>query len=280
MQARTKYETVRREDYVRGPPASHLRHWQVTARGQLLTVKCYEPRAYWALMCRGRIQGFSPGSRLRILKLLATIDPECVMPASFITVTWPDGRRPGYRDVTRAKQVFWRSLEKIAGPTTAVWRVEWELRKSGKHKGKPMPHIHFVAFKIPFIHYSRINELWKRAIRKTSYVRTEIKPLKSAKQGFAYIAKYVAKKQPSTSLVYAAYLNKSQGRCWGVLRPRGLKRSPAESARTYDQDFIESLRTLCERQWPDLTKKQSNSWTIFMKRPERLLALLGMTKGS
>jgi hypothetical protein len=216
----------------------------ITLQGQLLVWKELQQKPTAPqINKRGQVMIFSRDSRLRLLKLLATIDWSRAEPTLFATLTYPDTVT-----ITSAKQMnthrylFIRDLEKDLGKQIAViWRIEWKSRRSGKNKGKYYPHFHLMIFNVSYIAYDTVNSLWKKAIGVNQYVRTEIKEMVNPAQCGYYVAKYCAK-ETDCSLVNAAYLNTvPPGRQWGLLRPSLLPREKERSARLTREQAAKAL---------------------------------------
>lgn len=165
---------------------------------------------------------FTRASRLRLLKTTARIDWTKAKPCIFITLTYPDAALPkSARGQSIHLHSFVRAMEKELGKKVSViWRIEWEERKTGQHKGKVAPHFHLIVFQTAYMDHGRVNDLWRATIGYKAYCRTEVKGMENERQTGYYVAKYCAKVSGDCSLVNAAYLS-NRGRHWGVLR-KGL----------------------------------------------------------
>lgn len=188
--------------------------------------------------------GFSPAARLRMLKLIATIDWKKAGHCLFVTLTYPDDDIPMNNKATNShRYLLHRWIEQHLGKDTCVlWRIEWQTRKTGKLVGCMCPHFHLVVFNVRYLPYKEINAEWARIIGARAYVRTEVKGMTNAQQTVYYVAKYCAKvEEVDCSLVNAAYLN-SGGRSWGILRAGLLPRHKLKIARHKPTNVEDALK--------------------------------------
>jgi hypothetical protein len=172
---------------------------------------------------RGIVTGFSRGSRLRLLKRIATIDWERTGKCIFVTLTYPDWcADTTIQERTQQRSQIIRDMEKHLGRQFAcLWRQEWVCRKSGPFKGYMLPHWHLVCFGVPFFDANILRASWKRILRSDEQPRINVAAANNGSHATRYLCKYVAKKDDQPNLVHAAYLN-GQGRPWGVTRQRLL----------------------------------------------------------
>lgn len=192
----------------------------IEKKGKLLAVawrNCPPPPA--TEKQRGTITNFSRASRLRLLKLIATIDWGLIPSSLFVTLTYPDDTRwddPNER--TKQKYLFHRAMETHLGRNICgVWRIEWKPRKSGPCRGMFVPHYHFLLLGVGYIDHRWIRYYWMKAIDWKGKVATDVKACRSAKKAALYVSKYVAKTHDPHSLDNGAYSN-SNGRHWGYFR--------------------------------------------------------------
>lgn len=124
-------------------------------------------------------------------------------------------------DRTRDRTLFMRSLEKHLGRKVgALWRLEWEERKSGKRLGCLTAHLHLIVFNVRFIEKDVIRACWRRVLHAVGPLMTWIDGIDSGRKKARYVSKYCSKLPDSSVLDNASYLD-SVGRHWGVMR-RGL----------------------------------------------------------
>jgi hypothetical protein len=143
---------------------------------------------------RGEITEFSASSRKRMLELLARLEFDHSSFKAFLTLTYPDREGPPQPKVAkRDRESFQKRLKRRFPAASAIWRREWEPRKSGDFKGVLYPHYHLIFFGLPFVEYSEINTMWQEIIKYPEYVRTEIKGIGNWLQAMYYVSKYMAK---------------------------------------------------------------------------------------
>jgi hypothetical protein len=168
---------------------------------------------------RGKIKGFSRSARLRMLRMIASINWSNVRNGLFITLTYPDehaDRAMGERSTD--KYLFLRYMEKYLGKKVGViWRIEWEPRKSGKRLGVLTAHWHLIVFGVRFIPKELIKQWWQLVLRADGNVVTWIDGIESGKKLARYVGKYCSKLPDASVLDNASYLN-NLGRHWGIAR--------------------------------------------------------------
>lgn len=194
---------------------------------------------------RGRISTFTAQSRMRMFKMTATIDWTAARTGVFITLTFPDACLPMLAsERMRALWEFFRRLETYLGhQVSALWRVEWLPRESGRFKGQAMPHFHLIVFDVRYFPYNVCNWTWKEVLGREcwEYTRTECERLSNERQHGAYIAKYAAK-LPS-SLVSVAY-SRIDGKHWGYYRLKNLPRATMEYFTDVPLKTVRELRAM------------------------------------
>lgn len=217
---------------------------QVLWQGQLLVWRMLQaPPSKSPGAIRGRPGNFSRSSRLRMLKVIAGLDWERSSPCLFLTLTFPDQISiRSNRDISLFRQVFWRRLEKYCGHhVPALWRVEWQVRKTGRKKNYVVPHIHILTFKEHYLPYREVNRWWKETIHVDDYVRTEVKGMSSTRQVGYYVSKYAAK--VDCSLVNDAYRNSIPfGRQWGIFRKSLVPMLPESKVRLLPSPATDAAR--------------------------------------
>ena len=150
---------------------------------------------------RGNIVEFSRQSRKRMLETLARIELGDAGFICFVTLTYPDEVMPvGAADSERDRQTILKRFVRQYPEASAIWRREWEARKSGEFQGEVFPHFHLLFFNLPFVHYENLNGMWGEVIGHDGYLRTEINGIASWKQALYYVAKYMAKPAAGVSL--------------------------------------------------------------------------------
>lgn len=168
---------------------------------------------------RGNVIEFSRASRLRMLKFVARIDWEKLGNGVFLTLTYPDEvERTNSKQLGQDRYLIHRAIElEVGHHTPALWRMEWQARKSGPKTNYLYPHYHLLLFREQFISADRIREMWQGVIHSTVTPRINIEAMTTSKHAAKYVSKYAAKS--SDNLVIAAYHNNAvSGRQWGILR--------------------------------------------------------------
>lgn len=102
---------------------------------------------------RGLCQGFSFGSRRRMLDRLNQVSCGAVLP-DFVTLTLPDDC---FDDCVTSfaktaklhLDVLLKRLHRVCASACGFWRMEWKARKSGLYEGKLFPHFHLMVWGLP-----------------------------------------------------------------------------------------------------------------------------------
>lgn len=99
---------------------------------------------------RGVCKGFSSGSRRRMMDKLNSISVAASLP-TFVTMTLPDeafisSTTEFARQAKHWKDSFTKRLSRVAPGSSALWRIEWQKRKSGAYEGQYAPHFHLMIF--------------------------------------------------------------------------------------------------------------------------------------
>lgn len=103
---------------------------------------------------RGLCRGFSFASRRRMLGRVNEVSVAAPMPC-FVTLTFPDAvfDDDAGRFAKTAKlclDTFFKRLRRVAPQASALWRLEWQSRKSGEHLGKLVPHFHLLVWGLEY----------------------------------------------------------------------------------------------------------------------------------
>ena len=255
--------TTEDDDWVDLNRRRNRREASATVQGELLKYTVLDPGPRKGGGKRKVIRNFSPGSRLRMLKAFHTINWEANYPPIFITLTYPDDLCHTDKDQRAMhRSVMARHLERITGTTVpAAWRVEWEVRKSGRWTGLPVAHHHWLVFRHRWIHRDDVNAAWRKTIGETVYARTQTKRLDKRKAAQLYLAKYISKNACSCSLVNAAYHN-SIGRQYGWLRPEEIPKHTSLEFSRLDNETRRRITQLADEQLPWLPSGTDQSFTL------------------
>lgn len=134
---------------------------------------------------RGKVVGFSKGSRRRLIEKMARLEVPENGSAQFITLTYHndfpdcDGARANWRAFSERLRRRWAS-------SSGVWRME--LQKRGA------PHFHIVAFGLPeALPQSWVLDQWRAVTGDDTITEVSVKPLDGWKAILGYVSKYVAK---------------------------------------------------------------------------------------
>ena len=89
---------------------------------------------------RGKITGFSRGSRSRLLKTVGRLKQD-KLPV-FVTLTYPDDFPVTPERWRRDLATLWRRICRQWPEAAAIWKKEFKRRKRGVNAGKVAPHYH------------------------------------------------------------------------------------------------------------------------------------------
>ena len=257
---------------------------------------------------RGAVWQFSHASRKRMLERLARIDVDKAGFVTFVTLTYPDREGPPTpQDADRDRQNFQKRVNRLFPDASAIWRREWECRKTGRFDGVSFPHYHYLFFLLPFLEADRLNRMWAEVLGWSDYVRTEIKGVKSWRQAFYYVAKYMAKPvgpaadeppegpgpaarkagpgsggEAASSLVYGAYLTapsdeeereerernrKSAGKSWGIFNRKRLPLAERQKLTLPHGEWLLDAKKLGQRQWSGIPDHPAYGYSLFVDNP-------------
>lgn len=203
-----------------------------------------------------------------MLRFLNIIDYKKISHSLFLTLTWPDEcLSMDYSDRTMQRNVFMRHLEKEVGrQVPAIWRIEWEERKSGMYTGDLAPHLHLMVFNVRYISWQRVRELWRQSIRRGSGVlKTWVKGIYNEDGACRYLSKYVSKYR---SLDVSSYLNSGIkfGKHWDVCREGLIPLRPVEADVILGKKQVQRVLNFAASKWPWYDKNTPHGFTIFGER--------------
>jgi len=191
----------------------------IEAQGGLLLMRLLgqKPRPNQAGSKRGRVTGFSPKSRLRLMRFLARVRIKNVR-ATFITLTFRG--YPSNAEAKRCLHAFLAQLTRSFPDASAVWRMEYQARGS--------IHFHLLCFDLPYWNWKEILSTWKRITGQT-VARVDVRLVRSRRGVSSYVSKYIAKVSKASKkpfLVYPPYLHGMRkwrkGRFWGYHNKKAL----------------------------------------------------------
>lgn len=229
------------------PPRTE--RWYARQQGNLLEVRRVVNHSHVPTEAkRGKIVGFTNASRLRMLRLIATIDWQAIPECQFITLTYPDANvNRTYKQRTQDRWLLTKSLEEFKGhliPT--LWRVEWQPRQSGEFRGQLKPHLHIVACFASQILRKDLRQMWKKATGIPTWCSVDSRPAKSPEHGAKYAAKYAAKAPTLDHLDNNAYLE-THGRAWGTTRRQLIPRCPESWIRDMNSESRDAAMKVAAR---------------------------------
>ena len=242
--------------------------WQ----GELLEITYIgPPREYHRVGKRKPIKGFTPAARLRMLRTIASVEWDSFKKGVFITLTYPDGFiGRTMKERNRDRYLFMRSMENHLGRKVgAMWRIEWEKRKSGVHKGKLMCHVHIIVFNCPFIHKDVVRDGWRRALNAEGPLITWIDGITEGRKASRYVSKYCAKGQENGVLDDSSYLN-TDGRHWGMHRKDLIPFAFRVLVPYLDDDLINLAENLACSKFRYFTRGTGNGFSVFGKDAKRI----------
>lgn len=214
---------------------------------------------------RGKIGGFSRGSRLRLTERLQSIDWSA-QEVRFLTLTYHTAPAPEV--VQGHLQAFRKRIERRWGKQGEVWRME--LQKRGAC------HWHLLLWGC-FIPWEWVSQAWSEVVGEWCYTRLSI--ISDPRRAARYVAKYVAKEVGEAAAVTApapegaaaavapAILDSKTylavGRHWGV-RNKGL--IPWGEVTEVVWDFAEwfyRLRRQARHLWSRVPKRRGQGFLLF-----------------
>lgn len=235
--------------------------WQ----GELLEITYINPnKEYRKPGKRKPVTTFTKSARLRMLRTVASVEWDSFKKGVFITLTYP----PGYegRPLQKRNQdryVFLRSMEKHLGRKVgALWRIEWEKRKSGRTAGQLCSHVHIIVFNCRFIDKEIVRDGWRRALNADGPLITWIDGISSGRKAARYVTKYCSKVPDASVLDDASYLN-TVGRHWGMHRKELIPFAWRHHIPFLDDRSIQIAENLAAMTFRFFTRGTSVGFSIF-----------------
>jgi len=156
---------------------------------------------------RSTVTGFSRASRKRMIEFMAKVRHGGEM--LFLTMTYDDGslQRDDF-DMKAEFEAFRRRFERAFPSWGALWRMEMMRRKSGELSGIDVPHYHMIVFVGETFDNPDIQTVCDAFVSWGAVAWQEITssfdpyhidygfhctPVRSRKQAYAYVGKYVGK---------------------------------------------------------------------------------------
>jgi len=156
---------------------------------------------------RGRVKGFSKGSRRRLMRLFASLNQR-ISPPIFITLTYPAEWPEEPWVWKRHLDTFCKRVLRRWPRAAIIWRLEFQRRGA--------PHFHLLVFNVRFIPKEWLSSAWNEVVRGGREHRaagTRVERVRSWKGVFSYVSKYMAKVEEVDGYT---------GRVWGVYGRRNL----------------------------------------------------------
>jgi len=227
---------------------------------------------------RGKIMGFTRAARLRMLRSIACIDWEAIPKSVFITLTYPDQcANRTMRERARDRYLFMRTMENhLERKVGAIWRVEWQARKSGAKKGTLVPHVHVIVFNCRFISKEVVRDGWQRALNVDGPTITWIDGMQNGPKTAKYIAKYCAKPVEASVLDNASYLN-SFGRHWGIHRRDQIPWCNRWVIHIPDKRSLEICENAACMTFPYFTRDAEQGFSLFGDRAKKVIEIICRT---
>lgn len=207
-------------EMVEKPCSSCGEPFKVLVRKSAYTHLCMKCRGAVTGGKRGDVHTFSPNSRRRLMRLLATVKKD-VRPV-LLTLTFPDTyteyEEP--EDWKRLLRAFEHRFRRAFPAGTFLWRLELVERKSGVDVGKVKPHFHLLVFGCSF-------QLLRKWVPVTWYevvgtgdihhlnAGTQVSQVHSRRGMFRYASKTVGN-LPGEMGKDAQTAGSEVGRWWGV----------------------------------------------------------------
>lgn len=217
---------------------------------------------------RGEVCGTSDASRRRLMMTLASLRPQG--PVYFVTLTYADdtvascGADSAVLAVKmeRDRDAFLKRLARRWPAASALWKVEYQDRKSGAFVGVLVPHAHLIIFGMDGAALTVPDgyaNLWRDAGKSANalllqgWVKAawadvvgagspeherrgaDVVELDSRRHGYSYIAKYTAK---------GAALPFRTGRTWGVFNRDALPVGPVVQLPVTEAEAVQLKRLL------------------------------------
>lgn len=260
----------------------------IEAQGTLLAVAHHTNSTTPGGGARGVVTGFSEGSRRRMLRKIARLEPRKI---TFITLTYPDNFTDDAAAYAHLRALFERFRRRW--PTvSAMWRKEYQERGA--------IHFHLLVFNMPFYHWRKLRSEWA-AVVGHHYPATApyvwIVKVRSKSGAMHYVSKYMSKPQGAVDLPlldivtyphalgpsdpWAAWRpplsdteNVSRGRFWGLFNAPYLPYAARSclTIRVNSWRTLHDIKKLMRRQWSGINRARYSGGCLFSKRASALWA--------
>lgn len=218
---------------------------------------------------RGQVRGFSDQSRRRLMRLMAQLRPRG--PVFFVTLTYADDTVAECGadaellalKMERDRDTFFKRLYRRWPGASALWKLEFQVRKSGDFVGSLVPHLHLILFGVePSVLLSSrdvyaslrrdaaksadalllqgwVKASWAGVVASGSSEHrrrgADVVELDSRRRAYSYIAKYAAK---------SLDVDFRTGRMWGVFNRAALPLGPVVRLLLNESEVVQLKRFL------------------------------------
>lgn len=168
---------------------------------------------------RGKVRGFSPGSRRRLLEKLNRLEVPENERAFFVTLTYHLDL-PDFETAERHRRAFLERIRRRFPKACAPWRKE--LQKRGAI------HFHLIFLGLPMLPelHAWLLRQWQEVTGDPTITQVDLQEVQGWRKLASYVSKYIAKPQLSIegfqddeALDYITYLHaysETEGRVWGL----------------------------------------------------------------
>jgi len=203
----------------------NLQPW-VSVRGNLVHLHLpteFKPHT-WEHKRKG-IGGFSPQSRLRMLKWSATVDWGKIPKALFVTLSYPDEFATATRTERSAHlDALIKRLDRhFKTQEGVIYRWEWKPRLTGEFVGRVSPHLHLLLLNKRYLLWYDLMAWWMEIIGEKTYANVDVRKANKRDMAARYMTKYLSKMGELGVLgidTYAAV----DGKHWGTRRHPAIPR--------------------------------------------------------
>lgn len=211
---------------------------------------------------RGEIREYTPQTRRRFLNFLNSIPKNTPNPL-FITLTYPDAF-PTDRGTWKRDFKVWadRLMRKLNRKAPAVWRLEFQDRKSGENAGRIAPHFHVLLFAgdLDLGEFrSWLSQSWYEVCGKLApehlAAGTSCTMMRSRGGMMAYASKYMSKPEQLREEI------PSTGKLWGKLNEKAFGIQFEETTLNLKESF--RMRRALRRKQNLPSKGSVSTFTVY-----------------
>lgn len=189
---------------------------QVAVGGALMSVhgRRLSDRAHQSSGIRGEVQGFSNGSRRRLMRKIASVDREAVGDTPiFVTLTYPGEWPADPQEWKKHLDTFGKRLLRRYPAACAIWKLEPQKRGA--------PHFHLIVLNVPHVDKHWLAHAWYEIVDSgdVRHLRagTRVESIRTWRGCMAYASKYTAKVIEELPPGWERV-----GRMWGIIGRKNL----------------------------------------------------------